>query len=77
MVPSYLDKNMSSRMALGSINLKALEMNCADIKENENMKSTMKSTLKKQMSKRFTENKFFQESVIEDDKENIRLSEGF
>jgi hypothetical protein len=32
LLPTYMDKNINSRMALSLVNLKTLEMNCSDIK---------------------------------------------
>ena len=35
MLPSYMEKTVTSRMAVSHMNLKALQMNCSDLKEKK------------------------------------------
>ena len=32
-MPSYMDKNINTRTSIGLLNLKTLEMNCSDLKQ--------------------------------------------
>jgi hypothetical protein len=37
MLPSYMEKTVTSRMAISHLNLKTLEMNCSDLKQNKKL----------------------------------------
>ena len=59
LIPSYMDKNINSRISISLLNLKTLEMNCSEMKQAI-------SKIKKNGKK---------EQVYMEDKENIADSD--
>ena len=37
LLPGYMEKTVTSRMAVSNLNLKTLEMNCTDLRENRKL----------------------------------------
>lgn len=45
LMPSYMDKNINTRSSIGLVNLKTLEMNCTDMRQNKEIKKKNKGKI--------------------------------